>query len=85
MSSFGFIATVSTLIVVILLARALYVVRREAAQGPMRGSEPGEGYHTINAEYSSGLGGHHTTYEIPRDPQEYNRLFVPKGTERTEK
>lgn len=85
MSSFGFITTVSTLIVVILLARAVYVVRGEAAQGPVRGSEPGEGYHTINTEYSSGLGGHHTSYEVPRDPQEYNRLFVPKSTERPEK
>lgn len=83
MVSVGFITTVSTLIVLILLVRAIYVVRSEAAQGPVRGSEPGKGYHTITADYSSGMGGQHTTYEIPRDPQEYNRLFVPKSTERT--
>lgn len=79
MDGFGLIATLSGLILLILVGRALYVVRKEKHQGKLRGSEPGTGYHTIHAEYSSGISGHSTTYRIPRDPKEYEKLFVPKS------
>ncbi|MEL6548628.1 MAG: hypothetical protein AAFQ54_00115 [Pseudomonadota bacterium] len=71
------IVGVSAAILVILVARAIYVVRSETGT-PERGLSPGEGDHTIHAEYSSGLSGHHSSYKVPRDPQAYARRFVPR-------
>ncbi len=76
MSGAVFITIVSSAILVILVGRAIYVVRSEGGKRE-RGALPGKGEHTINAEYSSGLSGHSTTYKIPRDPQAYARRFVP--------
>nr|WP_256474214.1 hypothetical protein [Lutimaribacter sp. EGI FJ00013] len=58
---------------------AIGVVRQRAQGGDdaPRGSEPGKGYHTLRSNYSSGLGGHDTSWKVPRDPQEYARRFVP--------
>lgn len=64
-------------ILLVLVGRAIYVLRAEKSK-PFRGANPGTGHHTIHAEYSSGLSGHHSTYKIPRDPDAYARMFVPK-------
>ena len=77
MSSFAFITLISGAILAILIARTWYILRREK-DDPMRGSDPGDGHHTIHAEYSSGISGHSTSYKVPRDPQAYAKLFVPK-------
>ncbi|MEL6915090.1 MAG: hypothetical protein AAFP13_11365 [Pseudomonadota bacterium] len=74
------IVGVSIAILAILVARAIHVVRKEKGSDP-RGSLPGEGDHTIHAEYSSGLSGHHSSYKVPRDPQAYARRFVPRQKE----
>jgi len=81
MPSWLFITLVSGAILLLLLVRTIYVVRKESAEGTTRGSEPGQGHHVIHAEYSSGLSGHSKSYEIPRDPQAYARMFVPKETD----
>lgn len=84
MSSGFFIFLVSTAILAILIGRAILIVRREGNEA-VRGSEPGEGEHTIHAEYSSGFSGHSTSYKIPRDPQAYAKQFVPKQRTDTSK
>ena len=81
MSSVVFITTICAAILALLLARTLYILRKEKDDSN-RGSEPGDGHHTIHAEYSSGFSGHSTSYDIPRDPQAYARLFVPPKTDK---
>ena len=81
MSSTLFITAICGAIVALLLARTFYVLRSEKGE-KIRGSEPGQGHHTIHAEYSSGFSGHSTSYDIPRDPQAYARLFVPAATDK---
>ncbi|MCH2077668.1 MAG: hypothetical protein MK180_12465 [Rhodobacteraceae bacterium] len=76
MSSFTFITLISGAIVVLLVWKAISVVRSEASNVE-RGTEPGKGHTTIHAEYSSGLSGNSTSYDIPKDPQAYARRFVP--------
>lgn len=72
--------TIPILIVLILAVVAIIGIRRQRDfKGTERGSEPGTGYHEMQSHYSSGLGGHDTTWRVPRDPQEYARTFVPKG------
>lgn len=58
---------------------ALSKVSFKSDEGRSRGSEPGEGHHTLRSDYQSGLGGHSTEWKVPRDPQEYAKHFVPKG------
>ncbi len=53
--------------------------RQERLDDSRRGSPPGTGYHKLHSHYSSGLGGHDTSWTVPRDPQEYARRFVPPG------
>jgi hypothetical protein len=69
-------------IVAVLVARAAWILRREAEQedgGRPRGIEPGTGYTEIISDYSSGVGGGgQLTSRVPRDPQEYARSFVPR-------
>jgi hypothetical protein len=67
----------SGLIIAILAARAFWVVRKE--KGAPRGSEPGKGYHEIEANYFSGGGGggQQGSFKVPKDPQEYARQFIP--------
>lgn len=63
----------------LLVTRAIYVVRQES--DTPRGSEPGEGYHVIEANYHSGGlgGGHSSTFKVPKDPQDYAKAFVPRN------
>ncbi|WP_247225810.1 hypothetical protein [Yoonia sp. F2084L] len=70
---FAFIAAV-------FVWRAFNMVWKEAAED-RRGSDRKEGFHIIHSEYSSGMSGHHTTYKIPCDPDEYARFFIPQKTE----
>jgi hypothetical protein len=69
-------------IVAVLVARAVWILRREAREpdgGRPRGIEPGKGYVEIHSDYSSGVGGgNQLTSRVPRDPQEYARAFVPR-------
>ncbi|NSX55226.1 hypothetical protein [Parasulfitobacter algicola] len=70
---FWIIAIISALTI------ALAIVRVKQTRGTERGSLPGKGDHIIEADYSSGMGGgHHTQYRVPKDPQEYAKMFVPK-------
>lgn len=78
----SFAAWISAGILTMLVARAVWVLRSEAAQeddGRPRGIPPGDGYTEITSDYSSGLGGgNQLTTRVPQDPQEYARSFVPK-------
>jgi hypothetical protein len=69
-------------IVAVLVARAVWILRKEAAEpdgGRPRGVEPGAGYTEIVSDYSSGVGGgNQLTSRVPRDPQDYARAFVPR-------
>ena len=78
------IVWISLAIVVVLLVRALAVVRRE--RHDERGAEPGTGYHVIDSSYFSGGGGggHQSQFRVPRDPQEYAKGFVPRSKDRKE-
>ncbi|PZX17759.1 hypothetical protein LX81_01487 [Palleronia aestuarii] len=78
MSVFGLSALLGAAIIVLLGVRAAFVLRAE--RGARRGSEPGTGHHVLVSEYFSGGGGggQSCEYRVPRDPQEYARLFVPR-------
>lgn len=71
------IVILSGAILAILVVRALWVIRHE--KGTPRGSLPGKGYHEIDASYTSGGGGGGQVkfYKVPKDPDEYARVFVP--------
>ncbi len=61
----------------LLAWRVATVMRRERGQAP--GAPPGRGRHVLRSEYSSGVGGGEAReYTVPKDPQDYARLFVPK-------
>ncbi len=79
MKSFFIIFLLCAAIAAMLGIRALIALRRE--KDAPRGSEPGTGYHVIEANYHSGGGGggHSSTFRVPKDPQEYARAFVPKN------
>lgn len=70
------IVLLSGAILLILVAKAFWVIWKE--KDAQRGSEPGKGYHEIDASYMSGVGGGQVkTFKVPKDPQEYARRFVP--------
>ena len=69
------VVVISAAILVVLAARAAWVIRSEKNQ--QRGSLPGRGDHVIEANYNSGLGGHTGQFRVPKDPNEYARRFVP--------
>ncbi|SDZ27621.1 hypothetical protein SAMN05444004_10961 [Jannaschia faecimaris] len=75
-------AYIGGFIVLILVARAIWIMRTEARRddrGTPRGIAPGTGYTEIQSDYSSGVGGgNQLTTRVPQDPQEYARAFVPK-------
>jgi hypothetical protein len=49
-------------------------------RSPLVQSEEDLDYHHLRSEYQSGVGGGDTrTWKVPKDPQEYARLFVPEG------
>lgn len=64
--------------VTLLLARR--AIREDEGQG--RGTTPGKGHTTLHSQYSSGLGGQSRSYQVPRDPQEYAKRFIPKGKQK---
>ena len=72
------IVAISSVILVILVVRAVFVWRAE--RGQPRGAAPGRGDHVIDASYTSGGagGGHTGHFTVPRDPQDYARRFVPR-------
>ena len=78
MYNWSVIAYISSIIIFILLFRAIWVVRQEKDQG--RGSLPGQGDHEVRADYFSGGagGGHSGSFRVPKDPQKYAQQFVPK-------
>ena len=80
MSGGSTIAALCAMILLVLAIRTVSVVRSE--RGARRGSPPGKGHHRIEAGYWSGGGGggHGHVFTVPRDPQEYARLFVPRQT-----
>ncbi|SFG20099.1 hypothetical protein SAMN04488020_101490 [Palleronia marisminoris] len=85
MSGLALPVVLAALILGLLAARAWAVMRAE--RGARRGAEPGEGHHVIRSEYFSGGGGggETTEYTVPKDPQAYARLFVPKTKNKTDK
>lgn len=70
------ILTLCALVLLLAVMRGLQALRH--TKGEERGVDPGEGYTKIQADYSSGLGGHSTEYLVPRDPQEYAKTFIPR-------
>jgi hypothetical protein len=75
-------AWIAGFIVLMLVARAVWVLRTEARSedgGRPRGIPPGTGYTEIESDYSSGVGGgNQLITRVPQDPQEYARAFVPR-------
>ncbi|MBJ3761874.1 hypothetical protein ILP92_03820 [Maribius pontilimi] len=78
-------AAIGAVILAVLLVRAFYVLRVERDQRP--GSLPGQGHHKLRSEYFSGGGGggQASEYTVPKDPQAYALLFVPKTTDKKDK
>ena len=74
------IVVLSALVLLVAGLRAAQSIRADRRRG--RGTHPGQGYTVIEADYHSGGGGggHSMQVRVPRDPQAYARLFVPKDT-----
>ena len=68
-------------IIAVLTARVVSVLSTE--RGRRSGTPPGQGAHLLRSEYFSGAGGGEAKdYTVPKDPQAYARLFVPKDKHR---
>jgi len=80
MDAWAGIALLSALVLLVAVLRGAQAMRHDTLS--KRGSDPGKGYHVIDASYHSGGsgGGHSAEFRVPKDPQEYARLFVPKNT-----
>ncbi|TDL84132.1 hypothetical protein E2L08_01280 [Palleronia sediminis] len=77
MTAWGVSAALAAAILVVLALRVRAVLRAE--RGALRGAAPGDGVHVIVSDYQSGTGGgHYREYTVPKDPQAYARLFVPR-------
>ncbi len=78
----GTIVGLAALVLVFAVLKAAQTLRHEKS-ADRRGSAPGKGYHVIQANYHSGGGGggHSAEFRVPKNPQEYSRLFVPKDAE----
>ncbi|MEN8739395.1 MAG: hypothetical protein ABF308_06420 [Phaeobacter gallaeciensis] len=62
---------------VIVMTAAVAVIGQRRAPTEEDDSDPD--YHTLRSDYQSGMGGGSVrTWKVPKDPQEYARLFVPK-------
>lgn len=87
MSFYTSIALISGAILVLLLARAVWVVRSELRNPPQRGAAPGIGETVIDVSYHSGGagGGHSAEIRMSRDPQAQARFFVPLSARQTDK
>jgi hypothetical protein len=81
-SAWGMIAILSALVLLVSVLKAAQTIRQDRGRDP-RGSAPGTGYHVIDASYHSGGagGGHSAEFRVPKDPQEYAQMFVPKNSE----
>lgn len=79
MNFFSSIALISGAILVILLVRAVWVVRSELRNPPARGAAPGPGETVIDVSYHSGGagGGHSAEIRMSRDPQAQAKLLMP--------
>jgi len=73
------ITLLSALVLLFAVLRAAQALRQEKGRD-QRGSAPGKGYHEVDASYHSGGagGGQDGRFRVPRDPQEYARMFIPK-------
>jgi hypothetical protein len=71
------VVILSALVLLLAVLRGLQALRH--TKDTERGSLPGKGYHTIEANYFSGGGGggQPGEFRVPRDPQEYARTFIP--------
>ncbi len=74
----GLITLLCVAIFVMALLRAAQSIRH--TKGTERGAHPGKGYHVVEANYHSGGGGggHSGSFTVPRDPQEYAQIFIPR-------
>lgn len=71
----------------LLILALVVMVGLLAWLGQRRNSSQGDGdnpdYHILHSEYHSGVGGgENRTWKVPKDPQAYARLFIPKDKDR---
>ncbi|MBC7133234.1 MAG: hypothetical protein H5U16_09035 [Roseovarius sp.] len=78
MSGAAIVTLLAVLVLIVAVLRAAQAIRHDRRGA--RGCEPGPGHSVIESHYSSGGagGGHSMSYRIPRDPQTYAKLFIPK-------
>ncbi|MEM7074381.1 MAG: hypothetical protein AAGA28_02630 [Pseudomonadota bacterium] len=66
------------IVAIVVLVAALAVLGQRTNPG-RRGSPPGQGHHVLRSDYQSGIGGGNVReWKVPRDPDDYAKLFVPK-------
>jgi hypothetical protein len=71
----AFLALLIVALVAMVAALAWLGQRRNTGQG----EDANPDYHILHSEYHSGVGGgENRTWKIPKDPQAYARLFIPK-------
>jgi hypothetical protein len=74
-----FLALVIMAIIAMVALLAWLGQRRNTAQGDQDNPD----YHILHSEYQSGVGGGESrTWKVPKDPQAYARLFIPKDKDR---
>lgn len=74
-----FLVLVIAAIIAMVAALAWMGQRRNTGQG----DEDNPDYHILHSEYQSGVGGGESrTWKVPKDPQAYARLFIPKDKDR---
>lgn len=67
---------------ILILVAALAVMSQRTNPGK-RGSRPGTGHHILRSDYQSGMGGGHVTeWKVPKDPDAYAKLFVPRDSKK---
>ncbi|MFZ7090597.1 hypothetical protein [Primorskyibacter sp. 2E233] len=77
------VAFVLILLALIVIVTALVAVAGQRQRPGGRGSAPGTGFHELKSDYQSGVGGGHSqSWKIPRDPQDYAKLFIPKDAKK---
>ncbi|MDX8353378.1 hypothetical protein [Cognatiyoonia sp. IB215182] len=47
-----------------------------------RGSDPGDGYHVMHANYASRENTRSRAWRVPQNPQDYAKFFAPTKTDR---